>query len=119
MKQDEKGGKRSADGFGESKHAGRLSGRATGDYPCAPTEELIQGFPVPPQNSPLAWQADPWYSRVDPGGQPWEVGLKLVRMGGDACVALAGGGTQAQEPDEGDATAQGVPSPRNPTPAPT
>ena len=78
MKQDEKGGKRSADGVGESKHAGRLSERATGDYPCAPTEELIQGFPVPPQNSPLAWQADPWYSRVDPCGQPWEVGL----MGG-------------------------------------
>ena len=76
MKQDEKGGKRSADGFGESKHAGRLSGRATGDYPCAPTSELIQGFPVPPQNSPLAWQADPWYSRVDPCGQPWEVGLR-------------------------------------------
>src|SRR5437588_2667465 len=81
MKQDEKGGKRSADGVGESKHAGRFSGRATGDYPCAPTEELIQGFPVPPQNSPLPWQADPWYSRVDPCGQPWEVGLKLVRMG--------------------------------------
>ena len=74
---------------------------------------------MPPQNSPLAWQADPWYSRVDPGGQPWEVGLKLVRMGGDACVALAGGGTQAQEPDEGDATAQGVPSLHNPSPAPT
>ena len=54
MKQDEKGGKRSADGVGESKHAGRLSGQATGDYPCAPTSELIQGFPVPPQNSPLA-----------------------------------------------------------------
>ena len=31
MKQDEKGGKRSADGVGESKHAGRLSGQATGD----------------------------------------------------------------------------------------
>src|SRR5437868_2756209 len=44
--------------------------------PCAPTSELIQGFPVPPQNSPLAWQADPWYSRGDPCGQPWEVGLR-------------------------------------------
>src|SRR5713101_5084228 len=31
MKQDEKGGKRSADGVGESQHAGRWSGRATGD----------------------------------------------------------------------------------------
>ena len=49
MKQDEKGGKRSADGVGESKHAGRLSGRATGDYPCAPTSELIQGFPCHPR----------------------------------------------------------------------
>jgi hypothetical protein len=28
MKQDEKGGKRSADGVGESQHAGRWSGRA-------------------------------------------------------------------------------------------
>ena len=31
MKQDEKGGKRTADGVGESKHAGRLSGRARED----------------------------------------------------------------------------------------
>ena len=53
MKQDEKGGKRSADGVGESKHAGRLSGRATGDYPCAPTSELIQGFPCHPRT--LHW----------------------------------------------------------------
>ena len=53
MKQDEKGGKRSADGVGESKHAGRLSGRATGDYPCAPTAELIQGFPCHPRT--LHW----------------------------------------------------------------
>src|SRR5205085_10199856 len=28
-----------------------------------------------------ACQADSLYSRVDPCGQPWEVGLKLVRMG--------------------------------------
>jgi len=40
-----------------------------------------------------------------------------VVQGGDACVALAGGGKRAQ--DEGDATAQGVPSPHNPSPAPT
>ena len=31
MKQGDKGGKRSADGVGESQHAGRWSGRATGD----------------------------------------------------------------------------------------
>ncbi len=31
MKQDDKGGKRSADGVGESQHAGRWSRRATGD----------------------------------------------------------------------------------------
>ena len=40
-----------------------------------------------------------------------------VVQGGDACVALAGGGKRAQ--DEGDATAQGVPTPLHTTPAPT
>jgi hypothetical protein len=34
----------------------------------------------------------------------------------DACVALGGGGKRAQQQDEGDAS---VPSPHNPTPAPT
>ena len=39
--------------------------------------------------------------------------------GGDACVALRGGGRFSRDQDEGDATTQGVPSLHNPTPAPT
>ena len=42
-------------------------------------------------------------------------GGRVVR-GGDACVALAGGGTRAQGQDEGDAS---VPTPLHTTPAPT
>src|SRR5205807_5273686 len=56
-----------------------------------------QRLPAPPQDwgkpstsSPRAWRADPWYSRVDPGGQPWEVGLKLVPMGRSLAVARGG-----------------------------
>src|SRR5438132_10589053 len=45
------------------------------------------------------------------------VGAGVVRMwGGDACVAPAGGRRHSGEQDQGDAS---VPSPHNPSPAPT
>src|SRR2546421_9765956 len=60
--------------------------------PCAPTEELIQGFPVPPQNSPLAWQGDPGERRGEPCGAPLGVGVKLGGRGAPLVCALSRGG---------------------------
>ena len=51
-------------------------------------------------------------------GIPVGAGVDEAR-GGDACVALEGGRRQLWEQDEGDATAQGVPTPLHPSPAPT
>jgi len=50
MKQDEKGGKRSADGVGESKHAGRWSGWVIGD-----AEQFTEPPRGPCQASSRGW----------------------------------------------------------------
>ena len=61
MKQDEKGGKRSADGVGESQHAGRWSGRATGDEnsPRNLSQEKAQA-----SQTRLGYQATPQLRRT-------------------------------------------------------